>query len=230
MTSIIERLHRGVIVSCQAESGDPFDRPDRLAAFAEAAAKGGAVGIRAQGSENIKAIREAVTLPIIGIIKGKYADGWVLITPDHCDVESILKAGADVVALDATERRRPNGRTGPEFLADVRSQFGSPIMADIATIEDGIAAAEAGADLVATTLSGYTAESEDRVSDGPDLDLISDLAMEITVPIIAEGRIWAPEDAHDALRRGAYAVVVGTAITRPRVITARFVEALKVPE
>ncbi len=227
---MIERLRRGVVVSCQAENGDPFNRPDRLAAFAEAAARGGAVGIRAQGIENIKAIREAVTIPIIGIIKGKYEDGWVLITPDIGDIEAMARAGADIVALDATLRRRPGGSTGPEFLSDVRSRFEIPLMADVSTFEEGIAAAEAGADLVATTLAGYTPESEERAGDGPDFDLISDLAMELTVPVIAEGRIWTPENAQEALRRGAYAVVVGSAITRPRGITQRFVDALKVPE
>jgi N-acylglucosamine-6-phosphate 2-epimerase len=222
----IEYVKGGVIVSCQAEGQDPFNHPEYIAAFAVAAEMGGAVGVRAQGVENIKAIRSAVSLPVIGIIKGIYEDDWVLITPDFKDVENLITAGADIVALDVTQRIRPNGMDGFRFLSEARQRYDIPMMADVSTFDEGVQAAELGADIVSTTLSGYTPYTEHMSDGSPDFDLIEQLAYEITTPIIAEGRIWGPTDAVLAIERGAYAVVVGTAITRPRVITQRFVESV----
>ncbi len=227
MTNLIETLKGGVVVSCQSEGDDPFNRSDYLAAFAQAAEMGGAAGIRAQGAENIKAIRSCTSLPLIGIIKGSYDDNWVLITPDFSDVKNILSSGADIVALDVTKRVRPNGMDGLTFLEHARQQFDVPLMADVATLEEGIRADELGADIVSTTLSGYTPYTESGAADGPDFDLIEQLSSEISAPVIAEGRIWTPEDAAHAIACGAYAVVIGTAITRPRLITRRFVDAVR---
>ena len=196
--------------------------------FAKAAEMGGAVGIRAQGVENIKAIRSATHLPIIGITKGVYDDGWVLITPDFSDVSGIIDAGADIIALDVTYRMRPNGLDGYAFFERVRERFSVLLMADVSTFDEGIEASELGADIVATTLSGYTASTEETAGDGPDFAMVERLAMTVKTPVIAEGRIWDPRDAITAVKRGAYAVVVGSAITRPRVITRRYVEALKI--
>ncbi|MGE5313823.1 MAG: N-acetylmannosamine-6-phosphate 2-epimerase [Acidobacteriota bacterium] len=222
----IESLKSGLIVSCQSEGTDPFNHPEYLALFARAAEMGGARGIRAQGTVNISAICRSVSLPVIGITKGAYADGWVLITPDFSDVDAVIASGAQIIALDATARIRPNGMDGRDFFAEVRKRYGVPLMADCSTFEEGVAAAEAGADIVATTLSGYTAETEGHATDEPDYDLVKSLVRAVSVPVIAEGRIWTPAQARQALECGAYAVVVGTAITRPRVVTQKFVESM----
>lgn len=226
MNELILKLKHGLIVSCQSEGDDPFNYPDLLAKFAIAAQMGGASAIRAQGVENIKAIRDAVDLPLIGIIEGHFANGWVCITPDFADVENIIHAGADIIALDVTPRKRPNGLDGVEFFDEVKERFDVPLMADISTFEEGIRAAEMGAILVATTLSGYTEYTEKHSTDHPDYDLIEKLARAIKVPLIAEGRIWTPEQAKEALYRGAFSVVVGTAITRPRILTRKFVDVM----
>ena len=227
MANQIEQLKNGVIVLCHAEGDEPFNFPNYIAAFAKAAEMGGAVGIRVQGSDNIKSVRSTVKLPIIGISRGSYADGWALITPDVSDVESLISAGADIVALDVTQRVRPNGMDGFEFLELLRKRFRIPLIADVSTYIEGVRATELGADMIATTLSGYTQYTEDRADDFPDFNLIERLTAEIHIPVIAEGRIWTPSEAAHALKCGAYAVVVGSAITRPRVITQRFVEVLK---
>jgi N-acylglucosamine-6-phosphate 2-epimerase len=224
---MIKRLKHGLIVSCQAEGDDPFNAPEFVAAFAKAAEMGGAIGIRAEGIEKIKAIRQKVNLPIVGIIKGKFSDDWPLITPDFSDVENLINAGCDIVAVDATERQRPNGYNGFDFLSKLKKNYTIPIMADISTFKEGIKAAELGADLIATTLSGYTPYTVDKDNLNPDYDLIYELNSSIDIPIIAEGRIWTPSDAIKAIENGAYSVVVGTAITRPRIITRMFAEALK---
>lgn len=226
MNELIAKIRHGLIVSCQSEGNDPFNHPDLLAKFAKAAHMGGAAAIRAQGVENVTAIRAEVDIPIIGITKGQFHNGWVCITPEMSDIEQLIDAGADIVALDVTPRKRPNGLDGVEFFDDVREKFDIPLMADISTFEEGIRAAEMGADLVATTLSGYTEYTEKQSADSPDFELIERLSRSIRVPLIAEGRIWTPEQAKQALLAGAHAVVVGTAITRPRVITRKFVDTM----
>ena len=223
---LLASLKGGLIVSCQAKEGDPFNDPQSITGFARAAELGGAVGIRAQGVANIRAVKAAVKLPVIGMIKSRYADGAVLITPDFEAVENIVKSGADLVALDVTQRIRPNGLSGPDFLREVKRHFSVPLMADISTFEEGGTAAEAGADVIATTLSGYTPYTRDKLERGPDFDLIEKLTAAIDWPIIAEGRIWTPAEAQRCLELGAFAVVVGTAITRPQALTQRFVEAM----
>ena len=227
MANQIEKLKNGVIVLCHAEGDEPFNFPNYIAAFARAAEMGGAVGIRVQGFENIKSVRSTVNLPIIGISRGSYDDGWALITPDVSDVESLISAGADIVALDVTQRVRPNGMDGFEFLNLLRKRYRIPLIADVSTYIEGVRAAELGADMIATTLAGYTQYTEDQADDFPDFNLIERLTAEISIPVIAEGRIWTPSEAAHALKCGAYAVVVGSAITRPRIITQRFVEVLK---
>lgn len=224
---IISRLQGGIIVSCQAEGDDPFNFPKYLALFARAAEMGGAAGLRACGAENIRAIRTAVALPVIGLTKGAYPDNSVLITADFSDVEAVIRSGAAIAAVDATTRVRPNGQTGAQFIAEVKRRWSIPLMADISTLEEGLVAETAGADLIGTTLSGYTPYAP-ATGDEPDWDLLHGLVQRAKVPVIAEGRIWTPEHAKQALEMGAYAVVVGTAITRPRVVTRRFVDAVKI--
>jgi len=228
VNDILSRLRGGIIVSCQAEGDDPFNRSEYLALFARAAAMGGACGIRAREAENIRAIRGAVELPIIGITKSEFADGTVLITGDFDDVQAVIDAGADVAAADATRRIRPNGLSGEQFIAEMKKRWSLPVMADVSTLEEGLAAEGAGADLIGTTLAGYTRYTIERYrEDEPDWELLEALVRQARVPVIAEGRIWTPEQARKALQLGAFAVVVGTAITRPRVVTRRFVDAIQ---
>jgi len=220
---IWDRLRGGLIVSCQAEGDDPFNSPHSMALFARAAEMGGASGIRGRETDNIRAIREAVSLPIIGLTKSQFSDGTVLITADITDAETLVAAAADIVAVDATSRTRPNGMTGPDFVAAVKSRLGASILADVSCLEEGLAALEA----VATTLAGYTAAAAASPTEEPDWELLANLVRAARAPIIMEGRIWSPIQAACALELGAHAVVVGTAITRPRVVTRTFVERMR---
>ncbi len=223
---LIEKLRGGLIVSCQAGASDAIFGSAAMADMARAAALGGAVGIRANGPADIAAIRAAVDLPIIGIYKRDLPGLGIRITPTLEDVAEIIRAGATLVAVDATRRGPEEGRLAPaEFIPQIKREFGVPVMADIATYEEGIAAAEAGADIVATTLSGYTAYSP--AIPGPDFDLLARLAAAIPAPVIAEGRIATPEHARRLVELGAFAVVVGSMITRPRWITEQYAAALR---
>ena len=219
---ISERLRGGLIVSCQALDDEPLHGAEIMARMALAAWQGGAVGIRANGPEDIRAIRAVVPLPLIGL----YKDGTVgvYITPTFDHARAVADAGADIVALDATLRPRPKGERLAAIIAAIHAECGKPVLADISTVDEGLAAVVAGADLVSTTLSGYTPYSPQQ--EGPDLDLVRALAARLAVPVIAEGRIRTPAEARAALDAGAFAVVVGGAITRPQIITASFVAGL----
>jgi len=184
---------------------------------------GGAVGIRVNGPADVAAVRALLDVPIIGIYKQRRPDYQVYITPTVESALAVIEAGADIVALDGSPAPRPDGRSLAELIAAVHER-GALVMADISTLEEGLGAARAGADIVASTLSGYTPYSP-RL-DGPDLDLISDLVREAGRPVIAEGRYNTPADVRAAFERGAFAVVVGRAITEPQLITRRFVEAI----
>lgn len=153
-------------------------------------------------------------------------NNWVCITPDFNDIENIIDAGADIIALDVTPRKRPNGMDGIEFFEDIRNRYDIPLMADISTFEEGIRAAEMGADIVATTLSGFTHYTEKFATDQPDFELVEQLFRGTKIPIVASGRIWNPQQAKEAIIRGAFSVVVGSAITRPRDITRKFFETM----
>jgi len=221
--NIIQKLKNGLIVSCQALEGEPLHSPFIMAKMAKAAEIGGAVAIRANGYEDIVAIKKEVNLPVIGIIKRKYSGYLPYITPTMEEVDEVVKAGAEIVAVDGTKSLKPGGFTTVEFLKKVKGKYPAIlVMADISTYVEGLEAAEMGFDLVSTTLSGYTEYSPDL--EEPDYELIEKLAREIKVPLIAEGRIWTPEQALKALEKGAYAVVVGTAITRPQEIIKRFAD------
>ena len=211
-----------LVVSCQADAGSPFDAPAFICAFAEAAVRGGAMGLRLEGIPNITAVRAEQRVPIIGLIKRR-GEGEVYITPGLEDVAAVHHAGADVIAFDATLRERS---LSVRALAEEIHSFSKVALADISTVEEAEAALDAGADLVSTTLSGYTSYTPKLA--GPDLALISKLAARGIRPL-AEGRIRTPAEAKEALARGAYAVVVGSAITRPEVVTGWFREALSVP-
>jgi N-acylglucosamine-6-phosphate 2-epimerase len=212
---------RALIVSCQAGPESALRGPGPMAAMAVEAARGGAQGIRVNGPADVSAVRAAVDLPIIGIHKLGDRAG-VFITPTVDAAGEVVKAGAAVVALDGTRRVRPDGTSLAAQIAAIHERYGVPVMADVDGFAAGVAARAAGADAVATTLSGYTGGA---VPTGPDLDLVARLAAAVDCPVIAEGRLATPEDARAALDRGAYAVVVGTAITNPAAITRRFREA-----
>jgi N-acylglucosamine-6-phosphate 2-epimerase len=216
-------LARGtLVVSCQAAPGNPFYSPAAMALMAEAAAAGGAGAIRANGPDDIAAIRAVTDLPIIGL--QKLGDpGGVFITPTYESAIALVAAGADLVALDATLRPRPDGQPLAGQIARIHDELGVPVLADVDTIEAGLAAVDAGADLVASTLSGYT---NGRTPTGPDVELVRQLAAKLDCPVVAEGRIRTPEDVGAVCAAGAYAVVVGNAITNPMDITARLAAAV----
>lgn len=225
MNNVLSSLRGGLIVSCQASPDDGLYGSEVMAMMAQAAALGGAVAVRANGVEDITAIRRAITLPVIGILKQHLPGLGVRITPSLEAARAVASAGADIIAVDATRRGAEEGRaTAAELIRQVRDALGIPVMADISTLNEGLAAAQAGADLVATTLSGYTAYS--RQQREPDFALVEALVAATASPVIAEGRIASPEAARRMLELGAFAVVVGSMITRPRWITQQYVSAL----
>ena len=193
-----------------------------MARMALAAWQGGAVGIRANTPDDIRAIRSAVPLPVIGLFKAGEADVYITPTLEHA--RAVVAAGTHIVALDATSRPRPDGRSLGEVIAALHAESGALVMADISTVGEALAAETLGAVVVSTTLSGYTPYSpQGKV---PDLAPVAELATRLTVPVVAEGRIGTPAQARAALDSGAFAVVVGAAITRPQWITAQFVAGI----
>jgi len=223
LPDLLAALHGGIVVSCQAQPGNPLHGPDLMAVMARAAELGGARGIRANGAEDVAAIRRATDLPVIGIVKRDYPDSAVYITPTVAEVREVARAGAQIVALDGTRRPRPNGVTLAQCVAAAHAE-GALAFADLATTDDLRGAIDAGIDAVGTTLSGYTAESTPSVT--PDFDLLHWLVRHSPVPIYAEGRLWTPDEAREALTLGASFVVIGTAITNPMAITSRFVAGI----
>ncbi len=219
---ILARLAGGLIVSCQAYPGEPMRDPNTMAQLARAAVIGGASGIRLQGISDIRAAAD-LQVPVVGLWKDGH-DG-VFITPTLEHAIAVAEAGADIVALDGTRRPRPDGRTLAQTIAGLRAQHDVLVMADCGSLADAEAAEEAGADILGTTLSGYTGERAKGT--GPDLELIAQVAATCHRPIVAEGRIHSPADAAAALAQGAMAVCVGTAITHPTTLTGWFVAALQ---
>ena len=215
-----------LVVSCQARADNPLHGPVYMSAMAKAAEVGGAKGIRANGEADVAAIRAVTALPIIGISKVWDDRFPVYITPGFEAAAQIARAGADIIGLDATPRPR-DGEPVDRLIRRIRAELGKEVFADIATLEEGRAAHAAGATYVATTLAGYTEETASRKSEGPDLELLSALVAELPVPIVAEGRFDTPDLVAEAFLRGAHAVVVGTAITNPREITRKFVQAIR---
>lgn len=218
-------LEGTIIVSCQAGPESPLNEPRIIAALAASAERGGASGFRVDGPENVAAVRAMSTLPIFGINKVDIDDFDVRITPRLRDALAVIDAGADVVALDGTARPRPDGETLVDVIAGVHDR-GVAVMADIATIEDARYALDAGADVVATTLAGYTADTASLDRRGPALDLVEALGA-AGIPFIVEGRIWTIEHLRACLDAGAFAVIIGSAITVPEFITKRFVAAIE---
>jgi N-acylglucosamine-6-phosphate 2-epimerase len=225
LDAFVSQVRGRLIVSCQALAGEPLHGAEIMTKMAVAAVLGGAAAIRANSPVDIAAIRKEVALPIIGLYKEDVEGYPVYITPTLRHALEIAKAGADIIAIDATARSRPEPGTLADFIARIHEQTGLPVLADISNVAEGIAAVEAGADLVSTTMSGYTAESPARRE--PDLELVAMLSRAISSPVLAEGRYRTPQQAADALANGAMAVVVGGAITRPQEITRYFVEEMQ---
>ncbi|AII50824.1 N-acetylmannosamine-6-phosphate 2-epimerase [Hymenobacter sp. APR13] len=219
-------LRGGLIVSCQAEGDSPFNSPDGVARFAQAAVLGGAVGIRSEGLDKTRRILTEVNVPVIGLLKSSFADGTVCITGTLAGVRALAEMGCAIVAIDGTLRTREN-LNGPDFIRQVKTEVGCLVMADIATVAEGEACVAAGADCLSTTLSGYTPETAHLNAAGPDLALVRELAARVRVPVFAEGRLNTPADAAAARQAGAWAVVAGSAITRPTLITEWYVQALQ---
>jgi N-acylglucosamine-6-phosphate 2-epimerase len=229
MSAVLDLLRGGLIVSVQAPAESPLAGPPVMAAIARAAVAGGAIGIRAEGVKDVAAIRAAVDVPIVGLRKRDLSGSAVRITPTLDDALAIAAAGADVVAVDATLRPRPDGTPTADFLAVLTRELDVPVLADVDTLEAGVAAALGGVAAVATTLSGYT-DAPAPTTDGPDLPLLRALAERLERPLLAEGRYGSPADVRAAFDAGAQAVVVGTAITDPFTLTRRFAAAARPQE
>lgn len=225
MNEIIKALKGGLIVSCQALEDEPLHSSYIMGRMAFAAKEGGAIAIRANSYSDIVEIKKTVDLPVLGIVKRDYEDSEVYITPTMKEVDELVEAKAEIIALDATKRIRPQGLTLKTFVKQIRERYPNLLlMADISTYEEGVKAYELGFDIVSTTMSGYTSYSTKLET--PDFELLEKLVKTVNVPVIAEGRIWTREEAVRAMELGAHAVVVGSAITRPREITRRFAKAI----
>jgi N-acylglucosamine-6-phosphate 2-epimerase len=223
-----QRFRARLIVSCQAPEGDPLRDSFIMAALARAAVLGGAGGIRANGPEDVQAIQAVVDCPIVGLQKHVF-DGTQCITPTFADAQRLVRAGATLVAVEVTRQRAQLAADGRveevgTLIERMHRDLPAVVMADVSTLAEGLEAAKLGCDVVASTLSGYTRDS--RATTGPDLDLVRALIAALDVPVIAEGRFTTPEQVREAMAIGAFAVVVGHAITSPRSLTERFVAAL----
>lgn len=226
----IEKLEHGLIVSAQASHGEPLCAPEHICALAMSALNGGAAGLRLEGTENIRHVRAKTDVPIVGLTKSDIPEvdrlNSVYITPTFSDAKLLAQAGADIIALDATARPRPDGQSLAQLIERITQELGKPVWADVSTFEEGVAAADYGASVVSTTMYGYTAETSLPSEASPDFDLLQRLCKTLAVPVILEGRVWHPDEVNQAFCSGAYAVVVGSAITRPQLITRRFVNAI----
>ncbi|MCH3943515.1 MAG: N-acetylmannosamine-6-phosphate 2-epimerase [Atopobiaceae bacterium] len=223
---VISSMRGGLVVSCQAYPGEPLRHPETMAQMALACQQGGAVAIRCQGIADIAAIRGAVEVPVVGLAKEGHEG--VYITPTLRHALACVMAGADVVALDASDRPRPDGRTFEQTVSELRERVDTLVMADCRTIADVRRGFAAGCDLCSTTLSHGTAATDCAMADGPDLELLRQAVAEFPGrPVVCEGRVHSPADARAAIEAGAWCVVVGTAITHPTSITSWFREAVE---
>lgn len=223
-----EKIKGKLIISCQAVKGEPLyvEEKSIMYLMARAAKQAGTPAIRTSSIRDVIAIKEETGLPVIGLVKVKYEGFESYITPTMKEVDDLVEAGSDVIALDCTNQKRGDGKTISEFVAEVRAKYPEEIlMADISTFEEGVNAWKLGVDIVGTTMSGYT--SYTTKTDGPDYELIRKLSETVDIPVIGEGRIHYPDQAVEALNAGAYAVVVGGAITRPLEIAQRFMKAVE---
>lgn len=224
-SNVLEQINRKLIVSCQALPDEPLHSPVIMGRMAYAAFLGGASGIRANSVADIKEIKTTVNLPIIGIIKEVYGDCPVFITPTMKEIDALCSEGVDIIALDATDRIRPDGSTISELFPLIRAKYPNQLfMADCSTYEEAVTAAQLGFDIIGTTLSGYTEATKGKSL--PDFELVEKLVDTLSVPVIAEGGISTPEELKRLFDLGIYAAVVGSAITRPMDITKKFAKVV----
>ncbi|ELY3771912.1 N-acetylmannosamine-6-phosphate 2-epimerase [Cronobacter dublinensis] len=227
---MLEQIKGKLVVSCQALENEPLHSSFIMGRMALAAAQGGAVGIRANSVADIAAIKQQVTLPVIGIIKRDYPGSEVFITATMREVTELMRAAPEMIALDATARARPDGETLEQLVRRIRRDFPEVLlMADISDVDEAVAADALGFDCVGTTLYGYTAPTRGHRLPENDFALLKDVLAAVALPVIAEGNVDTPERAARCLSLGAHAVVVGGAITRPQQITRRFTDALGSP-
>lgn len=228
MNDRIKNLKGKLIVSCQALEHEPLHSDFIMGRMALAAKMGGARGIRANTVVDIKEIQKQVDLPIIGIIKKDYDDSEIYITPTMDEVDALVEAGVDIIALDATNRLRPNKKSLKEFFGEVRAKYPDKLfMADCSTEEEAIFADELGFDFIGTTMVGYTKESEGLRIEENDFEILRNILAKVKHKVIAEGNINTPEKCRRVIELGAFSVVVGSIITRPQLITKEFSKALE---
>ncbi|WP_243300166.1 N-acetylmannosamine-6-phosphate 2-epimerase [Bacillus litorisediminis] len=229
MHPVLKQLEKGLIVSCQALEGEPLHSSFIMGRMALAAKQGGAVGIRANSVPDILEIKKQVDLPVIGIIKQVYEDHPVFITPTMNEIDALAETGVEIIATDATNRTRPDGCDLESFYKKVRSKYPNLLlMADVSSVEEAIMADELGFDIVAPTLYGYTEETNGLKIDDHNYAVIKQIVKEVkNAKVLAEGNVSTPEIARSVLDINVHAVVVGGAITRPQLITKRFVEAMQ---
>lgn len=222
---ILNKLKNNVIVSVQAMPNEPLYKEDCMIAMMQSVINGGAKALRLAGYRDVINAKKLFNVPVIGLTKpDKLPENWkevVYITPTLKEVDELINAGADIIATDATNRPRP--KESLKEIVDYIKSKNKLSMADISTFEEGIKARELGFDIISTTLSGYTQESLTD-SETPDFELLEKLVKNLDCPIILEGRIWNVEEVNKAFNLGAFAVVIGSAITRPQLITKRFCE------
>ena len=226
--ALFEQMKGKVIVSCQAVPGEPLyvEEKSIMYLMARAAKQAGTPVIRTSSIRDVTAIKEETGLPVIGLIKVQYDGFESYITPTMKEVDALVEAGSDVIALDCTNQKRGDGKSISEFITEVRRKYPDEIlMANISTYEEGVNAWKLGVDIVCTTMSGYTPYSPKL--DGPDYELVKKLSSTVDIPVIGEGRVHSPEQAVEMLNAGAFAVVVGGAITRPLEIAQRFIKAVE---
>jgi N-acylglucosamine-6-phosphate 2-epimerase len=225
-------LQSGLVVSCQALEHEPLHSSFIMGRMAIAAKEGGAIGIRANTAADVKEIKEQVDLPVIGIVKRNYGTNPVFITPTIVEVDELAEVNAEIVAVDATLRARPDGKTLDEFVREIRTKHPQLLlMGDISTKEEAMNAERLGFDLISSTLVGYTEETAGLKLYDNQFAALKEILASVQTPVVAEGNIMTPEMAATCLEAGVYCVVVGGAITRPQQITERFVsEIVKLKE
>lgn len=214
-----------LIISCQAEGDDPFNSPYGVSLFAKAAEMGGAGAIRSEGIAKTSMILKKVNIPVIGLIKTKFPDKSVCITRNISEVESLVQIGCKIISIDGTFRKK-NHLSGPDFISFIKERFECSVIADIATYQEALESHFAGADYIATTLSGYTPDTRKNANQKPDFELVKTLVLNKIPRIIAEGRIKNYEQGKKMILSGAWAIVIGTAITRPRLVIQNIVQKL----
>lgn len=223
----LKKMKGKLVVSCQALPHEPLYSSFIMGRMAKAAAEGGALGIRANTPEDIDEIKKNVDLPVIGIWKKDFEDSKVYITPTMDEIDGLVKTGAEIIALDATNALRPGGKKLDEFYHEIREKYPEQLlMADCSTVEEALHADELGFDFIGTTLVGYTEQSKGNKIEAEDFQIIREILKKVSHPVVAEGNINTPQKAKRVIELGCYCVVVGSIITRPQIITKGFASAL----